>query len=160
MSRRGPSTRVIDLNGRFALPGFNDAHVHVDATGSLLIGANLLDVHTSKPFKQRIAEAAGRLPKGSWILRGDWGRTSSGTQVPQVPRFRRFPRFPRFHWFHWFPSPPRAISGITKGFGDDWLKFIGYKSDDMRWMEGSKRPSRRTRKRPLGRPSRRIGRGC
>ena len=72
-ARRGPSTRVIDLKGRFALPGFNDAHVHVDSTGSLLVGANLLDVHTAEPFTQRIAEAAARLPKGSWIQRGDWG---------------------------------------------------------------------------------------
>jgi len=72
-ARRGPSTRVIDLGGRFALPGFNDAHVHIDSTGSLLVGANLLDVHTAAPFTQRLAEAASRLPKGSWILRGDWG---------------------------------------------------------------------------------------
>ncbi|HUF24738.1 MAG TPA: amidohydrolase [Vicinamibacterales bacterium] len=72
-ARRGPSTRVIDLQGRFALPGFNDAHVHIDSTGSLLIGANLLDVHTAEPFTRRVAEAASRLPKGSWILRGDWG---------------------------------------------------------------------------------------
>ena len=72
-ARRGPATRVIDLKGRFASPGFNDAHVHIDSTGSLLVGANLLEVHTADPFRQRIAEAAGRLPKGSWILRGDWG---------------------------------------------------------------------------------------
>ena len=72
-ARRGPSTRVIDLKGRFASPGFNDAHVHIDSTGSLLVGANLLDVHTSDPFRRRIADAAARLPKGSWILRGDWG---------------------------------------------------------------------------------------
>jgi predicted amidohydrolase YtcJ len=72
-SWRGPGTRVIDLQGRFALPGFNDAHVHIDATGALLVGANLLDVHTHPRFAQRIREAAGRLPKGSWITRGDWG---------------------------------------------------------------------------------------
>ncbi len=72
-ARRGPATRVIDLKGRFALPGFNDAHVHIDSTGSLLVGANLLDVHTAAPFTQRVAQAADRLPKGSWIQRGDWG---------------------------------------------------------------------------------------
>ena len=27
------SARVIDLRGAFALPGFNDAHVHIDSTG-------------------------------------------------------------------------------------------------------------------------------
>ena len=32
----GRATKVIDLKGRFALPGFNDAHVHMDATGALL----------------------------------------------------------------------------------------------------------------------------
>jgi predicted amidohydrolase YtcJ len=67
------ATRTIDLEGAFALPGFNDAHVHVDSTGSLLVGANLLDVHEPTAFTVRIRDAAGRLPKGSWITRGDWG---------------------------------------------------------------------------------------
>ncbi len=69
----GPGTRTIDLAGAFALPGFNDAHVHVDATGALLTGVNLLDVHEPAAFTERIAAAASRLPRGSWITRGDWG---------------------------------------------------------------------------------------
>ncbi len=67
------ATRVIDLRGAFALPGFNDAHVHVDSTGQLLVGVNLLDVHEAAAFTSRVREAAGRLPKGSWITRGEWG---------------------------------------------------------------------------------------
>jgi predicted amidohydrolase YtcJ len=69
----GPRTRVIDLRGAFASPGFNDAHVHVDATGALLVGVNLLDVHSEQPFAERVRGAASRLPRGSWIVRGDWG---------------------------------------------------------------------------------------
>jgi predicted amidohydrolase YtcJ len=69
----GPNTRVIDLKGAFALPGFNDGHVHIDETGALLVGANLLDVHEPAAFRERIEAAAKRLPKGSWITRGDWG---------------------------------------------------------------------------------------
>jgi predicted amidohydrolase YtcJ len=69
----GPTTRKIDLKGAFALPGFNDAHVHVDGTGALLTGANLLDVHEPVAFRQRLEAAAKRLPEGSWITRGDWG---------------------------------------------------------------------------------------
>jgi predicted amidohydrolase YtcJ len=69
----GPATRVIDLAGAFALPGFNDAHVHVDSTGALLTGVNLLDVHEPSAFTERIRGATTRLPKGSWITRGDWG---------------------------------------------------------------------------------------
>jgi predicted amidohydrolase YtcJ len=94
----GASTRRIDLGGAFVLPGFNDAHVHVDATGALLTGVNLLDVHEPAAFAERVAEAAERLPKGSWITRGDWGAYeqwaagSSGageTLAPAVPH-RRF----------------------------------------------------------------------
>ena len=66
-------TKVIDLKGAFASPGFNDAHVHIDSTGALLVGVNLLDVHEPKAFAARIKEAAGRLPKGAWITRGEWG---------------------------------------------------------------------------------------
>jgi predicted amidohydrolase YtcJ len=69
----GAATRVIDLAGAFVTPGFNDGHVHVDSTGALLTGANLLDVHEPARFRQRIGEAAKRLPAGSWITRGDWG---------------------------------------------------------------------------------------
>jgi predicted amidohydrolase YtcJ len=69
----GSSTRVVDAAGAFVTPGFNDAHVHIDATGALLVGVNLLDVHAAGPFVQRLREAAGRLPAGSWITRGDWG---------------------------------------------------------------------------------------
>ena len=45
----------------------------MESTGALLVGVNLLDVHEPDAFRRRIAEAAGRLPRGSWITRGDWG---------------------------------------------------------------------------------------
>jgi predicted amidohydrolase YtcJ len=70
---RGTATREIDLRGAFASPGFNDSHVHVDGTGALLTGVNLLDVHEPGAFRERIQGAAARLPKGSWITRGMWG---------------------------------------------------------------------------------------
>lgn len=73
LATRGSGTRVIDLRGAFASPGFNDAHVHVDATGALLTGVNLLDVHEPGAFVERVRAATERLPAGSWILRGDWG---------------------------------------------------------------------------------------
>src|SRR5688572_2304281 len=77
------TARVIDLQGAFASPGFNDAHVHIDSTGALLVGVNLLDVHEAAPFTARMRDAAGRLPKGSWITRGEWGayeKWSAGSQ--------------------------------------------------------------------------------
>ena len=70
---RGEHTRVIDLDGAFVAPGFNDGHVHVDGTGRLLTGVNLLDVHEPTLFTERIEGATTRLPEGSWITRGSWG---------------------------------------------------------------------------------------
>jgi len=90
----GSNARTIDLDGAFALPGFNDAHVHIDATGALLTGANLLDVHVPDAFTERIAAAASRLPEGSWITRGDWGAYelwamgSAGTMDEEAPQER------------------------------------------------------------------------
>jgi predicted amidohydrolase YtcJ len=69
----GPRTRTIDLKGAFVSPGFNDAHVHIDSTGSLLVGVNLLEVHEARAFTAAMQGAASRLPRGSWITRGDWG---------------------------------------------------------------------------------------
>lgn len=69
----GSNSREIDLQGAFVSPGFNDSHVHVDGTGALLTGVNLLDVHEADAFRERIAETASRLPAGSWITRGMWG---------------------------------------------------------------------------------------
>ena len=69
----GPQTRTIDLQGAFVSPGFNDAHVHIDSTGSLLVGVNLLEIHEAGAFTEAVKGAASRLPQGSWITRGDWG---------------------------------------------------------------------------------------
>jgi len=65
-------TQVIDLNGQFLLPGFNDNHVHFDQTGSLLYGLNLLDVSDRTEFAARIEAVNRRYPAGSWITGGDW----------------------------------------------------------------------------------------
>lgn len=69
----GAGTRVIDVGGAFVSPGFNDGHVHVESTGALIVGVNLLEVHEPEGFREEIARAAQRLAPGSWITRGDWG---------------------------------------------------------------------------------------
>lgn len=62
-----------DLQGQLLVPGFNDSHVHFSSAGALLLGINLLDVNEEAKFVARVKETTERLPKGSWITRGDWG---------------------------------------------------------------------------------------
>ena len=68
----GNNTRVIDLNGRLVIPGFNDNHVHFESTGRLLYGLNLLDVSDESGFVSRIRDVHERYSPGTWITLGDW----------------------------------------------------------------------------------------
>lgn len=68
----GAKTRVIDLQGKLVVPGFNDNHVHFESTGRLLYGLNLLDVSDEQAFTQRIREVHERYAPGTWITGGDW----------------------------------------------------------------------------------------
>lgn len=68
----GAGTRVIDAGGRLILPGFNDAHVHFLSGGADLSAVQLRDARSRGEFVDRIARFAARLPKGRWILDGNW----------------------------------------------------------------------------------------
>jgi predicted amidohydrolase YtcJ len=67
-----PTTRVVDAKGKLIVPGFNDAHVHFLETGQQLSSVDLRSAKTPEEFVQRIREFAAKLPKGRWILGGQW----------------------------------------------------------------------------------------
>ncbi|MGH9491947.1 MAG: amidohydrolase family protein [Terriglobales bacterium] len=58
---KGTKTAVIDLHGRFVLPGFNDAHVHLASGGMTKLRVNLEGSKSLEEMKARIAEAAKRI---------------------------------------------------------------------------------------------------
>ena len=72
---RGPQTKIIDATGKLLLPGFNDSHVHFTTGGSQLDNVQLNDAPSAEEFARRIGEKARSLPKGQWILGGDWDET-------------------------------------------------------------------------------------
>jgi predicted amidohydrolase YtcJ/beta-lactamase class A len=65
-------TRVIDLAGKLALPGFIDDHTHFINGGFQLLSVDLRGARTQQEFARRIAEQAQKLGAGRWITGGDW----------------------------------------------------------------------------------------
>ena len=68
----GAGTRVIDAHQRSVLPGFNDAHVHWLSGGYSITNVDLRDATSPAELARRLGEHAKQLPKGSWILDGNW----------------------------------------------------------------------------------------
>jgi predicted amidohydrolase YtcJ len=68
----GVNTKVIDLQGKRVTPGFNDSHVHFLDGGMGLASVQLRDARTPEEFRDRIRDFAAKLPKGRWILNGNW----------------------------------------------------------------------------------------
>src|SRR5438874_6098752 len=69
----GPDTQAIDLKGRTTIPGLTDTHVHLSEKGTAemeLVDCRdfYVDVHSVADILQRLANAAGGAPKGSWIV--------------------------------------------------------------------------------------------
>ena len=79
----GPATRVIDAAGKLVLPGFNDAHVHFLMGGFSLSNVDLREAQSPEEMARRLHDYARKLPKGRWILGGDWDHESwPGAPLP------------------------------------------------------------------------------
>jgi predicted amidohydrolase YtcJ len=75
-------TRVIDLQGKLALPGFIDDHTHFIEGGFHLLSVDLRDAATPAEFAERIRNRATKLSKGRWIRGGDWDHERWGGELP------------------------------------------------------------------------------
>jgi len=87
----GKGTEVIDLNGKFAMPGFIDAHVHFMSGGFYLLGVKLKDAKNEQEFAERIKKKALALPDGAWILKGTWDHNAwPGGNLPTKELIDRY----------------------------------------------------------------------
>jgi predicted amidohydrolase YtcJ len=84
----GAATRVIDLRGALATPGFIDAHVHFTGVGD---AARNLKLGTAKSWDEivrMVGEAAKKARPGEWILGRGWHQEKwSQTPTPNVEGF-------------------------------------------------------------------------
>jgi len=68
----GPQTKVIDLSGRFVLPGFHDSHVHLVSGGIELGQCDLNGSKTPAEVLARVKACAAAKPNAPWIIGGGW----------------------------------------------------------------------------------------
>ncbi|RSL19477.1 hypothetical protein EDE15_5146 [Edaphobacter aggregans] len=72
---KGPQTKIIDLNGAFVMPGFNDAHTHIASAGQQKLTIDLDHVANLAEMQQRIKTFATTAQPGTWLQGGGWDHT-------------------------------------------------------------------------------------
>ena len=72
---KGPHTQVIDLQGHFVMPGFNDAHTHLSSGGFEKLNVDLVGAKSLDEMKQRIAARVKTASPGEWITGRGWDHT-------------------------------------------------------------------------------------
>ena len=65
-------TRVVELKGKLAAPGFIDDHTHFMNGGFQLLSVDLRDAATQEEFARRIKAQAEKRGPNRWITGGDW----------------------------------------------------------------------------------------
>jgi hypothetical protein len=68
----GDSTAIIDLNGKFVMPGFIDSHAHLIGIGENLVDVDLRDAQNWDEVIAAVAKAASERRPGEWIVGRGW----------------------------------------------------------------------------------------
>jgi len=75
MKLKGPETKIVDLDGHFVMPGFNDAHMHLARAGLQKMNVDLVGVKTLDEFRERILAQVEKAAPGDWIVGAGWDET-------------------------------------------------------------------------------------
>jgi hypothetical protein len=71
----GPKTRIIDLHGQFAMPGFNDAHLHLAAGAYVKLEVDLRGSRSVEELQRRARARLGEFGTSEWIIAPGWDHT-------------------------------------------------------------------------------------
>jgi predicted amidohydrolase YtcJ len=85
----GPNTRVIDLHGMLAIPGFIEGHGHFIGVGQFRMGLDLREARTWDEIVAQVARAAKQAKPGEWIIGRGWHQ--SKWDHPPEPNVEGFP---------------------------------------------------------------------
>ena len=75
MKLKGPETKIVDLDGHFVMPGFNDAHLHLASAGLEMKNLHMGGEKTLDAFRERILAKVEQMAPGEWIVGGGWDET-------------------------------------------------------------------------------------
>src|SRR5688500_6168507 len=62
-----PRTRILDLDGRLAIPGFIEGHGHFAGIGEFRMNLNLRQARNWNEIVEQVARAAKQAKPGDWI---------------------------------------------------------------------------------------------
>ncbi len=83
-----PSTKVIDLAGRLAIPGFIEGHGHFTGIGQMKMNLNLREVKNWDQIVAMVGAAAREARPGEWIIGRGWHQEKwDAKPVPNVNGF-------------------------------------------------------------------------
>ena len=85
----GPNTKVIDLHGMLAIPGFIEGHGHFTGVGEFRMGLDLREARTWDDIVAQVARAAKQAKPGEWIVGRGWHQ-SKWDKAPE-PNVEGFP---------------------------------------------------------------------
>jgi predicted amidohydrolase YtcJ len=72
---KGPQTQVVDLDGHFVMPGFNDAHLHLADAGVTKLSLDLTGVKSLDELRERLAKKVEQSGPTEWIVGAGWDET-------------------------------------------------------------------------------------
>lgn len=78
----GPSTEVIDLDGRMLLPGFQDSHVHPSMGGVEMMRCDLSAGRSRADYLATVADYSHNNPGLAWIQGGGWSMPAFPNGLP------------------------------------------------------------------------------
>lgn len=81
---RGPATRVVDLAGATAVPGFVDSHAHIRELGQAETQLDLTGVTTEAEAVERTVAYAATVPKGEWVVGRGWDEGAWAGRYPTM----------------------------------------------------------------------------
>ena len=135
----GPATRVIDLKKHTVVPGFADAHAHMDREGLRTVFPSLGRVRSIRDIQDRIAELARGKPPGEWIVTMPVGDPPYYFGVPDILAEKRWPTrqeldaaaphnpvYIRSIWGYWRGTYPLVSIANTEA-----LRLVGITRDTV-----------------------------